>query len=40
MLYYLRNYLKMTYEQRRESTSLKISDSYICRLATEARLSH
>jgi len=30
----------MTYEQRRESTGLKMSDSYIYRLATENGLTH
>ena len=30
----------MTYEQRGESTRLKMSDSYIYRLATEAGLSY
>ena len=36
----LRNHPKMTYEQRRESTGLKMSDSYIYRLATENGLTH
>lgn len=40
MLLCLRNHPKMTYEQRRTATGLKMSNSYIYLLATEAGLSH
>ena len=40
MLFCLRNHLKMTYEQHREATGLKISDSYIYRLATAEGLTY
>jgi transposase len=40
MLLCLRNHPKMTYQQRRDATGLKMSDSYIYRLAIAENLSH
>jgi hypothetical protein len=40
MLYCLRNHPKLTYEQRRTATGLKMSDSYIRDLALKEGLTH
>ena len=40
MLLCLRNHPKMTYDQRRDHTGLKMSNSYIYYLAIDAHLSH
>lgn len=40
MLLCLRNHPKMTYEQRRKHIGIKMSDSYIYRLATAEGLRH